>query len=459
MGCKGCGKAKAEPKKTPADYLAEPATAVATAPTSPAKKVMPDETMGTDDLLPRMRVALCRKCEEKVLEADGTPTEQLLPGYWDGKLHCGNPNDPGTITEPKRFGWGGAIEDRAAEFDAVCPRKRWGPGRSFYNTVIPLIMPEKQETLPGVIDFIGPTRTVEGINDCAGIGDVMVQGVVAQAIQRFNEKRGLRVRFITVEGQVKWANMSCPGIEVLGLNSVERIPPGEFTQHSAPLRALEVDATCRMQGQNRHEFLAQQFGVPQEEVERWDIHLSDEAYAAADEFLAIPRKAGRPIVCVSPFANSPTRQWPLRHWVEVIDRLKKMKLAVFTLYRPPRQGEIDPLRNMPTRSFTSFDPYRVAAVIARSDIVIGNDSGMCHVAGILRKPSLSVCGPTDGNIVFGGWPTVRHIQAPGSCAGCLWFQDGGWQPWCGFGCGILADLKPSVVIPRVEGILREEGLL
>ena len=449
MGCNGCGKSqvKKPPKKTTDDYLVE------------HDVTPPEEPLPADSLIPRMRMALCDKCEESVLDEDWKPTESKLAGQWDGKLHCGNPNDPGTSKDVHRFGWGCAVEDRASLDSTVCPREKWGPGNIFFSTDVPLMLPEKNETRSGVIDFVGPTLTDENINDCAGIGDVMIQAVVAQAIKRFHAKRGLQVRFITVEGQTRWARMACHDIEVLGLTDVKRMPPGEFQQQSAPLRALEVDATCRMQGQNRHQFLAHQFGVPPEEVERWEMPLGDDAYIAADDFLSIPRKAGRPVVCVSPFANSPTRQWPIRYWVELIERLKRRKLAVFTLYRPLRPGEVDPLRNLPGRNFSSHNPEEVAAVIDRSDIVVGNDSGMCHVAGILRKPALSVCGPTDGHIVFGGWPTVRHIQAPGACAGCLWFQDGGWKTWCSFGCGILADLKPDVVIPRVEEILLETGVL
>ena len=448
MGCDGCGKARAapKPKKTAEDYLDGPATATVAPP-------------ATDPLIAKMRLAMCERCEEKVLDADGGPTDQRLQGHWEGKLHCGNPNDPDTATDSRRFGWGGAVEERAVVDAEVCPRKHWGPGRSFFHTEIPMLPTDRAETLPGVIDFIGPTRTAEGVNDMSGIGDIMVQGVVAQAIKRFNAERGLRVRFLTVEGQVNWAKMSCPGIEVLAVNDMARLPPGEFGRHSAPLRAVEVDATCRMQGQNRHEFLAHQFGVPVEETETWEMPLTEEAYAVADEFLSVPRKAGRPVVCVAPYAHSPTRQWPVRYWVELISILEKLKLAVFTLYKPPREGEHDQLRKLPIRAFKSTDPQEVAAVVARSDMVIGNDSGVCHIAGILRKPALSICGPTDGNIVFGGWPTVRHIQAPGACAGCLWYQDGGWKPWCSYGCGILADLKPAAVLPRIKKILQEEGVI
>ena len=455
MGCKGCGPTRAEPKpkKLASDYLVEPGE-----PTALSKRA-PVEPAKADALLTKMRVELCHRCGEVVLDADGNPTDQRLAGQWNSKLHCGNPTDERTATDPARFGWGCPVEDRAIEDDAVCPRKKWGPGRNFYDTALPIIPIERGETLPGVIDFIGPTRTPEGVNDCSGIGDVMVQGVVAQAVQRFNKARGLRVRFITVAARLKWAKMVCPDLEVLALDDATRVP-GEFTQHSAPLRLLELDASCKMLGQNRHQFIAQQFGIPHAEVEQWDVPLDEAKLAEADEYLSIPKKAGRPVVCVSPFANSSSRQWPLRHWIELIDKLKKeLKVAVFITASPGDAERLGKGKAFPTRKFTSTDPQLVAAMLSRCDLVLGNDSGMVHVAGLLRRPAIAICAPTLGSVAFGGWPTVSHIQADGPCSGCLWFQDGGWKPWCTYGCDQLADIKPAMVMPRVDEILRETGVL
>ncbi len=86
-------------------------------------------------------------------------------------------------------------------------------------------------------------------------------------------------------------------------------------------------------------------------------------------------------------------------------------------------------------------------------MVIANDSGMAHVAGFLRIPTLAICAPTDGDVVFGGYESVRVIQAKGSCTGCLWFKENGFKPWCAKGCDIMHDTKPEVVIEAVGEVL------
>jgi len=467
MGCNGCGEPRVVPRKTAADYLGD----VATETLPPLKKVEPPPAPPTAEMLVNMRRAVCERCDERVRDEEGKATKQRLYGQWDGKKYCGNPTAMGCATDPERFGNGLGINDQILTFDNACPRGHWGPGQRFYDTAITLPEPGTSPVLKGVIDFIGPSMTREGVMDCSGIGDVMVQGVVAQAMQRYHGEKGLRVRFITVEGRVEWAKIACPGIEVRSIKDPDRVP-GEFTKHSAPMRLMEIDATCLKDGINRHQRWALEFGVPAEEVTRWEIPLDAVALGRADEYLSIPKKAGVPVVCVSPFANSLSRQWPLRHWVQLIHLLKAKKLAVFVIASPSHAKRLGSQKVFPTRMFTATDPQLVAAVLSKVDLVIGNDSGMCHIAGALRRPALTICAPTRGDVAFGGWPTVRHLQAEQdkidedaksgertTCSGCLWFKDDGWQPWCGYGCGLLADIKPPTVMPRVEEILRETGAI
>lgn len=454
MGCRGCAEKKGSALAVPG-VPGEEGSLSAAVEMSSEDLMLP---LKVDKAIRALRLELCKQCNEMVHNEDGSPTDRYLVGEWEGELHCGNPNNPEVASDAERYGCGCAVEELATWENAQCPRLKWGPGHEIRSDIIPMFTAPREGMLPGVIDYIGPTHTPDGVSDCSGIGDVMVQCVVAQALQRFHAARDIKVRFLTVNGRLSWAALAAPDLEIHSLSDMHRTP-GEFVQHSAPLRALEIDATCRMQGQNRHQFLAAQLGVPKNYVEEWDVRINDDAMAVADDFLTIPKKDGRPIICVSPHSNSPTRQWPLRHWCQLIERLKHKGFAVFILHRPIPPGVPDPIRSIPVRRFGSNDPHQVAAVIQQSDMTVGCDSGMCHVAGLLRKPALAVCGPTVGSIVFGGWPTVRQVQAPGSCTGCLWFQENGWKPWCGFGCGALADTQPSMVEPRIENILKEIGRL
>jgi len=90
--------------------------------------------------------------------------------------------------------------------------------------------------------------------------------------------------------------------------------------------------------------------------------------------------------------------------------------------------------------------------------VLGNDSGMLHMAGFLGIPSIAVCGPTDGNIVFGGYKSVEIIQGPGECTGCLWFKSNGYTPWCSHGCKVIERVTATDVLDKAAVVLSRSSL-
>jgi len=399
-----------------------------------------------------MRLHICSTCSELVTDDQGEPTLEPLKRVVDGHTYCGDPFNSNTLTNPLRFGCGCDVERRAQWTQAICPRKLWGPGRRFESSILPVHISTRQEPMPATLDYIGPA-SIEGgtAMDYSGIGDTMQQGVIAQALHRINKAQGINVRFTTVPQRMAWGELACGmGIEVTDITDEKR-RVGEFASHSSSLRMVEMDATCEMHGWSRLQFVAKQFDIPFEEIKHWDVRLHNEQEQQALEFLKVPKREGRPIAAVVPFANASMRQWPLRHFHQLIEKLKKQGLAVFIIDAPRPKGHL--VYRIPVRRMQSPDPHMVASVIKHSDIVIGNDSGMQHLTGWVGSKALAICGVTRGSVVFGGWPTVEPIQAPGECSGCSYFQDNGWKPWCSWGCGLMSDLKPRDVEMRVLGAL------
>lgn len=425
-GCRGCGKKRSgaavkERKRSPGDV---------------------------DDRILGMRLQICQLCEEAVQGEDGAATKRKLLGEYRGTLYCGNPNDARTDFNPERFGMGKALKPAAKTGETVCPRSKWGPGSNFAGGIIPMfVTPDKQgEVEKGVIDYIGPTRTVDtSMTDCTGIGDTLVQCVVAQAMRR--EKQDNRVRFVTVSHRTNWARFAFNSEFVDSLDREDR-RPGEFAIHSAPMLAVEIDATARMRGYCRQQVLAEIAGINPEATKEWDYRIPQQQRDYAESFLAAPLREDRPIVAMAPQCNAASRQWPIRHWVHLGHMLKETGVRVFILSEPIPQGQAHWIKGIPFKRFASHDPLAIAAVIERSDLLISNDSGMAHLAGFVGTRATAICGATDGGVAFGGWPTVLPIQAPGPCSACLWYQDGGWKPWCSYGCDAMNELKPLTVKMR-----------
>lgn len=397
-----------------------------------------------DERIVNMRFELCNLCDEVVQKDDGTATNRRLFGEFRGHQWCGNPNDARTKFNPEKFGLGRRLDLETAHRDAACPRGKWGPGDAFARGIIPVYVTAEKpgQVEEGVIDYIGPTRTKDNVTDCTGIGDTLVQSVVCQALRRERPKH--KVRFCTLSGRVEWARFGNHSDDVDSIDRPNRIP-GEHAMHSARMLAVEIDATARMRGQCRQQVLAQMAGLPPESVSSWDYDIPQHQRDHAAEFLEHPLREERPIVSLAPQCKSPSRQWPIRHWVHLGDMLKREGLAVFILAEPIPEGVAHWIKGIPFRRFNSNDPLAIAAVVEKADLLVSNDSGMAHLAGFVGTKATAVCGATDGQVAFGGWPTVRPIQAPGPCTACLWFQDGGWQPWCSYGCETMQTLKPGDV--------------
>jgi ADP-heptose:LPS heptosyltransferase len=101
---------------------------------------------------------------------------------------------------------------------------------------------------------------------------------------------------------------------------------------------------------------------------------------------------------LAPFSNSDIRDWPIRHWSAMIDHL----LPVW-----PGQVHVLGARSQRLRANTivrSFNSTRVVnrcgkvandaleAVVAGAACVIGNNSGLAHMAGRLGVPTLCIFG-------------------------------------------------------------------
>jgi hypothetical protein len=97
-------------------------------------------------------------------------------------------------------------------------------------------------------------------------------------------------------------------------------------------------------------------------------------------------------------------------------------------------------------------PERVAAVLAMASAFVGNDSGITHLAGALRVPSIVLCGAVLGEKIFGIYPTVQAINGPLPCSGCHWQGAHGYHSQCNTICASLQMIEPAKVFDAVEKI-------
>ncbi len=119
--------------------------------------------------------------------------------------------------------------------------------------------------------------------------------------------------------------------------------------------------------------------------------------------------AGR--IALVPFAAWPDRTWPLTSWLELERLLMDQGYGCFVL--DDRKGRIGAFQSP---KVPGAPAAAVAAALRDAAAVVANDSGMAHVAGLLGRPTLALCGVVPGERIFGMYPTVRTLNGEGSVA-------------------------------------------
>lgn len=86
---------------------------------------------------------------------------------------------------------------------------------------------------------------------------------------------------------------------------------------------------------------------------------------------------------------------------------------------PPAAGS---MRNWTIAKLTFRESV---ALMATSDVVLGPDSALVHVAGALNIPTVALFGPIAHQLRTAYAPSIHSIQGPGKCAPCNFHTRGG----------------------------------
>lgn len=125
--------------------------------------------------------------------------------------------------------------------------------------------------------------------------------------------------------------------------------------------------------------------------------------------------AGR-MVALHPGAGafSAARRWRPEGFAAVADGLARQGATVLLVGREgdgcsaTRAAAKEPLRDLSDRT----DLPTLAALLARCDLLVGNDSGVSHVASAMDTPVLAVFGPSEERSWGPWWPRERRAPTP-----------------------------------------------
>jgi len=95
-----------------------------------------------------------------------------------------------------------------------------------------------------------------------------------------------------------------------------------------------------------------------------------------------------------------SRNYPAESYVKIAEALKQNCLAVWGGEQEKARAEWMAAQSGYVKALPKLDLNSLKALIARADLLIGNDTGPTHMAWALNKPSITIFGPTPVSRVY-----------------------------------------------------------
>lgn len=265
------------------------------------------------------------------------------------------------------------------------------------------------------------TIDLEGGKGYAGLGDIVMLAWLAEGCRRAGQS-------------VAFHRTRNPDLLALFELAVHPVPGGVKLDEAYQ---AELADRCR---RPRLDYIRDFLGVTAEPV-RPPVRIPEEHRAWAADRVG---ELGGPPVLLFPQTAWLPREWPASYWVDVAWRLKEAGRPVMVL-----------LTNKDER-FTNTPSYwwglpfgRVAALMERAAVVVGNDSFPAHLAGAIGVRTIALMGPTRPT-VFAHAPVVECLASDRiECTGCHFAAP--FRAACDQGCLSLFRLFPEDVLRKVLG--------
>jgi lipopolysaccharide heptosyltransferase I len=131
-----------------------------------------------------------------------------------------------------------------------------------------------------------------------------------------------------------------------------------------------------------------------------------------------------PLVTICPTAKWVTKRWPEEHFAALADLLAGREKARIAFCGAPDDAEaigriMGKMRRPSLDLSGRLSLMELAALLERSDLYVGNDSGPMHLASATRTPTVAIFGPTDPKRTGPYNTRASVVASPLDCAPCF----------------------------------------
>jgi heptosyltransferase-3 len=232
---------------------------------------------------------------------------------------------------------------------------------------------------------------------------------------------------------------------------------GFKTYQYAKLHTELVPSPLLLWGQQKTHSVEQQLallgwtGVPVTDRPRTRLGIAPEAAASVEQQLAAAGLAERKIALIHPAAAFATKRWATQNFARVAEYLSERGFAPVAIAARHETQILDDLLGEASVNILALDLSlpEVTALAARSQLFVGNDSGIAHIAAATGTPSVVIFGSSN----------IAHWRPWNRAAAEVVFEEMPCQPCHGYFCEEFPQpeciLRVSVtrVVAAIERVL------
>ena len=233
---------------------------------------------------------------------------------------------------------------------------------------------------------------------------------------------------------------------------------GFDTYQYAKLHTHKAPSPLLLWGQQKTHSVEQQLallgwtGVPVSDRPRTSLGVDPEAQEAMNRRLAAAGLDDRKIALIHPAAAFATKQWPAENFARVAEFLAERAFAPVAIVARQESSVLENLLkelSVPILSFDDLSLPEVTALAARSQLFVGNDSGIAHIAAAVGTPSVVIFGSSN----------IAHWRPWNRAAAEVVFEEMPCQPCHGYFCEKFAEPECILRVPVPRVVAAIERLL
>lgn len=202
------------------------------------------------------------------------------------------------------------------------------------------------------------------------------------------------------------------------------------------------------------------FGLKSLNEQSAHLKVSSRALRQMGQRLKIEQMGGKPFVVIHTGPTWKVKEWPGANWGKLVAELKaRNQIEVIQI------GE-----NRTATGETRQSPHvagvinwigtltmdQTLALLSLADLVVGVDSGVLHLAGVVDTPCVGIFGPTDPKCFLPRNNRSAGVTSNVSCLGCHHDPQGPrhWQSGCANHVRCMAELSVESVFEACGKLLR-----